>query len=120
MGYFTNVLFRKWPMNPWKLREHPPLYRCAACIGLILILCCIPSSLAAEAGRGQVEEFTGYLEPGDIMSYTIPGLLRGDVVSALAEGRSGNLDPFLALSDTIFPPDRVLIERCRSGRLWEE
>jgi hypothetical protein len=110
MGFFTNVLFRKWPMNHRKLRDIPPLYRCAACIGLILILCCIPSSLAAEAGRGQVEEFTGYLSPGDIIYYTIPGLQRGDTVSAYADGLSGNLDPFLALSNTVLPPNRLKAE----------
>jgi hypothetical protein len=54
-------------------------------------------ALAATGGR--VQQFAGYVETGDNIFYMIPGLKQDETLYVYATGISGNLDPFLALSD---------------------
>ncbi|MCG7854774.1 MAG: hypothetical protein MIO88_02855 [Methanoregulaceae archaeon] len=97
-------------MKRRELRDLLPPYRYTAYIGLLLILSCIPCTLAAEVPEGAVQEFSGFLESGEAHFYTVPGLVRGDVLYAYAEGVSENLDPFLAVSGADLDPGRVRSE----------
>lgn len=49
---------------------------------------------------GQVQEITGYLEPGEREVYHLPNLKRGDRLFVYMERLSGNLDPLFAVADS--------------------
>jgi hypothetical protein len=55
-------------------------------------------SYAQEPRR--VQGLTGHAEPGDNVFYHIPLLKEGETLYVYVEGISGNLDPFVALSDS--------------------
>jgi hypothetical protein len=53
---------------------------------------------AQEPAR--VQELAGHAEPGDNVFYHIPLLKKGETLYVFVERTSGNLDPFVGLSDT--------------------
>ncbi|NYT07861.1 MAG: hypothetical protein GKC05_06365, partial [Methanomicrobiales archaeon] len=83
------------------------LCRYTGVLSLLLILTCIHCSTGAEVPIEAVQEFSGFIEPGEVYSYTVPGLLRGDILYVSAMGTSGNLDPFVAVSGTSLDIGRV-------------
>jgi hypothetical protein len=90
-------------------RNHK-FYRYTAPVCLLLIVCCIPSALGADAPEMVVREFTGYLGPGDVHEYQVTNLVRGDTLNVSTEGVSGNLDPFIAVSGSGLDIERVRSE----------
>ncbi len=84
--------------------------RYAGVFGLLLVLSCIHCSTGADVPGEAVQEFIGFLEPDEIHGYVVPGLERGDTLYVLAEGISGNLDPFAAVSGTALDIKRVQSE----------
>jgi hypothetical protein len=57
------------------------------------------SNEASESAGGRVQELTGHAGVDDNVFYVIPSLQQGETVYVYATGVSGNLDPFVALSD---------------------
>lgn len=55
---------------------------------------------AAAQTNGQVEILTGHTSPGKDVFYILPNLKKGTSLYVYADGTAGNLDPFIALSDT--------------------
>lgn len=51
-------------------------------------------------GPPRVQELTGRAEAGNNIFYTLPDLKQDEILYIYAEGTSGNLDPFVGLSDT--------------------
>jgi hypothetical protein len=51
------------------------------------------------ADNGRVQELTGYVAVGDNVFFTIPALKQGETLYVYASATSGDLDPFLALSN---------------------
>lgn len=49
---------------------------------------------------GPVQVITGHIESSSILFYTIPDLTQGDTLYVYVSGESGNLDPFIGLTDT--------------------
>lgn len=93
-------------MNYW----NHLLCRYAGVLCLLLVICCIPSALGADAPEMVVREFTGYLGPGDVHEYRVTNLVRGDTLNVSAEGVSENLDPFIAVSGAGLDIGRVRSE----------
>jgi len=54
-----------------------------------------------------VQELTGRIEPGQAIVYDLPDLQTGETLYAYAEGTSGNLDPFLAVTTPDLNTSRV-------------
>jgi hypothetical protein len=68
---------------------------------IILVLSMALGTLPGHAQEpGRVQELTGHAEPGDNVFYHIPLLREGETLYVYVEGISGNLDPFVGLSDT--------------------
>ncbi|MEZ4485172.1 MAG: hypothetical protein R2864_11495 [Syntrophotaleaceae bacterium] len=53
--------------------------------------------LSVMAAREAVQEITGRLDPGERLIFTLADLKQGQTLYVLAQGVSGNLDPFLVL-----------------------
>ena len=62
---------------------------------------------AAEAAARRVQELVGYAEVGDNVFYTLPGLQSGETLYVYAAGTTGNLDPFVGLSDVPLKGDTL-------------
>jgi hypothetical protein len=48
----------------------------------------------------QIQEITGYLEPGEREVYDLPNLKRGDTLYVYMQRLFGNLDPLFAIADS--------------------
>ncbi|WP_250986291.1 hypothetical protein [Methanoculleus oceani] len=57
--------------------------------------------------NASVQELDGRIEPGQAIIYDLPGLQAGETLYAYAEGASGNLDPFLAVTNPELNTSRV-------------
>ena len=57
---------------------------------------------------GPVQVITGNIETGSILFYTLPDLTQGDTLYVYVSGESGNLDPFIGLTDTFYDSETVL------------
>jgi hypothetical protein len=55
--------------------------------------------------RGQVQEVSGIIEPGEIIIFDLPSLQEGQQLYVYATAASGNLDPIVFITDTEFHPD---------------
>jgi hypothetical protein len=74
-----------------------------------------PASEETPGGAGgPIQEFVGYADLGDNIFYSIPSLQQGETVYVYAAGVSGNLDPFVALSDHAYRSDEL------NQAFWEE
>lgn len=56
---------------------------------------------------GPVQVITGHIEAGSILFYTLPDLTQGDTLYVYVSGESGNLDPFIGLTDTFYDSETV-------------
>jgi hypothetical protein len=56
---------------------------------------------------GPVQVLTGYYESGSILFATLPDLTQGDILYVYGSGESGNLDPFIGLSDTFYDSETL-------------
>ena len=69
-----------------------------------LFILVLGTALGTLPGHAQepprVQEMTGRAGAGDNIFYTLPNLKQDEVLYVYAEGTSGNLDPFVGLSDT--------------------
>jgi len=74
---------------------------------MVLILAVSPA-MAQE--RGQVQELTGIIEPGEIVIYDLPSLIKGQQLYVYATATRGNLDPIIFITDTDFHPDTLEAE----------
>jgi hypothetical protein len=70
---------------------------------LALALSPIPALADGEA----VQELTGHIGPGSGSFYTIAHLEEGQVLYVYVQGISGNLDPFVGLSDVLLTGEEV-------------
>lgn len=81
-------------------------------IGLLLtilvfgILAFSAAPASAQQG-GEVQELTGMIEPGEIIIYDLPSLLKGQHLYFHASTISGNLDPIIFITDTAFDPNML-------------
>jgi hypothetical protein len=71
---------------------------------MVLILSVSPA-IAQE--RGLVQELTGTIEPGEIIIYDLPSLIKGQQLYVYATATRGNLDPIIFITDTDFHPDTL-------------
>ena len=67
----------------------------------------LPEDTAETQAAGEVQELTGAIREGDIYYYLIPDLQRGQTLTVLAEGQTGNLDPVLGLLNAADDIDAV-------------
>jgi hypothetical protein len=72
---------------------------------LFIINLGIAPALAQE--KGQIQELTGIIEPGEIIIYDLPSLRKGQKLYVYATATGGNLDPIVAITDTDFHPDAL-------------
>jgi len=56
---------------------------------------------------GPVQVLTGHYESGSILFATLPALTQGDILYVYGSGESGNLDPFIGLSDTFYDSETL-------------
>jgi hypothetical protein len=77
----------------------PAARRLALATFLLLLALAVPAvrTVAHAQGAGQVQELTGTLAPGEILSYRLPNLAAGQSLYVHAQNTAGNLDPVLAL-----------------------
>jgi hypothetical protein len=68
-----------------------------ACLGLMLAM--VTSGNGAPSAA-QIQEITGYLEPGEREVYDLPNLKRGDKLYVYMQRLFGNLDPLFAIADS--------------------
>lgn len=77
----------------------------------ILLLVLLGLLISVHPGYAQeaaaVQEVTGYTEPGTTVFYRLPNLKQGQKITLYAAGTSGNLDPFVAITDQ--PLDRFTL-----------
>ncbi len=52
-----------------------------------------------------MQELNGIIEPGEIIIYDLPSLVKGQHLYVYATATRGNLDPIVAVTDTDFHPD---------------
>lgn len=79
--------------------------------GLVLIILALTglmliASVHAE-DDGPVQVLTGHIETGSILFFTLPDLTQGDTLYLYGSGESGNLDPFIGLSDTFYDSETL-------------
>ena len=67
----------------------------------------LPEDTAETQAAGEVQQLTGAIREGDIYYYLIPDLQRGQTLTVLAEGQTGNLDPVLGLLNAADDVDAV-------------
>ena len=79
--------------------------------GLVLIILALTGLMLLAPVHaeddGPVQVLTGHIETGSILLYTLPDLTEGDTVYVYASGESGNLDPFIGLSDTFYDSETL-------------
>jgi hypothetical protein len=56
---------------------------------------------------GPVQVLTGHYESDSILLFTLPDLTQGDTLYVYCSGESGNLDPFIGLSDTFYDSETL-------------
>ncbi|MFW9805018.1 MAG: hypothetical protein ACFFFC_20385, partial [Candidatus Thorarchaeota archaeon] len=61
-----------------------------------------------------MQELTGRAGVGDNIFYTLPNLKQDEILHVYAEGTSGNLDPFVGLSDTRY------VSEALNQAFWDE
>jgi len=79
-------------------------------IGMTLAHAQDPAPVSEEASGGAggpIQELVGYAGLDDNIFYVIPSLQQGQTVYVYAAGVSGNLDPFVALSDHAYRSDEL-------------
>ncbi len=66
---------------------------------LILMVLILWSSLGTARAQesGEIQVLTGSLEPGEFLTYRLPGLKSGQTLYVHMQGTSGNLDPVVGL-----------------------
>jgi len=76
---------------------------CLSILCFLVLNLAIAPALAQE--RDQVQELTGTIEPGEIIIYDLPSLIKGQQLYVYATATRGNLDPIIFITDTDFHPD---------------
>lgn len=82
----------------------------AAAVILVTLMLFLHSSPAAAQDNGQIQKVSGSVEAGRGFVYSLPTVRRGDIVTVYVSGTSGNLDPFIALSDSLLDPERLVAD----------
>ena len=79
--------------------------------GLVLIILALTGLMLIAPVRaeddGPVQVLTGHYESGSILLFTLPDLTQGDTLYVYGSGESGNLDPFIGLSDTFYDSETL-------------
>jgi hypothetical protein len=66
---------------------------------VVILVALMLGPVSVQAANGTVEVLTGHLEPGAGSFYTIHRLEQGQTLYVYVQGTSGNLDPFVGLSN---------------------
>ena len=72
-------------------------YRMYALIIILLVTIQLAGAVLPD-GAAQVQIIDGQILPGQSVWYTLPGMRGGETISVYAEGTSGDLDPFAAIT----------------------
>lgn len=79
--------------------------------GLVLIILALTGLMLIAPVHaeddGPVQVLTGHYESGSILFATLPALTQGDILYVYGSGESGNLDPFIGLSDTFYDSETL-------------
>lgn len=73
----------------------------------LLLAVLVGATIAQMQENAGAQELTGRIEPGQAIFYDLPDLQTGETLYAYAEGTSGNLDPFLAVTTPDLNTSRV-------------
>ena len=88
---------------------------CLIVLGMLALLAGVIPVRAQDAGSVQL--LTGRLNISETRIFSVPGLLEGETLQIYARGISGNLDPFIGITD--YPVEDETIRADFTDKVWQ-